>query len=149
MKVKYIKSHAQRLVTDLCAKWDDEVALELAETLSDYVELMTGGKEKEEAAKPVEKKVAAPKRKYGLRDCPSNDTYKKIFDLATEASRLGHNNIFITPASMGLEAPKLYSMIANINTSKYKMTHHPNCRVKYRTVDNGYQLTFTRKDATA
>lgn len=143
MKVKYIKSHAQRLINELYHEWDDDVALDLSETLADYVESMTGG-EKEPEPMPEPAKIKKRKRAYRLRDCVANDIYKKVFELATEASRLGRNSIFITPASIGVSPEKLYNTIKNINTSGYRKSNHPDCHVTYRTIENGYQLTFSR-----
>ena len=147
MKVKYIKSHAQRLVSELASKWSDEVALELAETLTDYTEVMTGGKEAEEPKKS-QSPITLPEgsKVLRLRDCHRNDIYKKIFDLAADAARLKKQSIFVTAHSLGTDAKRLYQLISNINSSNYLKVFHPHCRVSYRTVENGFELFFSKKE---
>ena len=148
MKVKYIKSHAQRLVSELTSKWSDEVALELAETLTDYAEVLTGGKEPEEKVEPAAK-PAKEKKLPVLRECYTNSAYEKIFKMAEDASRANSNRIFVTAANIAVTPKRLYTLIANINASNYMKVHHPNCHVSYRRHSNGFELLFTRKDAEA
>ena len=134
---QYIKSHAKALVKTLAEDWSEKVASELQETLNDYFK-------QKEACHDLKKDSHQQSR--GLRDCKSNDCYRDIFERALEAANHGENTIVVKPDDYGMDMPGLLSLIRNLNNSNYRKLHHPDCKTSYRTLSDGIEILFGRRD---
>lgn len=143
---KYVKSHAQILIEQMHNEWSDEVAGELLETLSDWMELKTTPKPPPNVTPNHESKTKR-KRNYSNQWGWKNKVYENLFNLFISK----HLTVVdVRPSDVGADSlDQLFDVARTCNSSVYKRKNHPNCRIRHRKNDDHVTFYLSREEQDA